>query len=400
MARSGDDVAGSRTVPTNIQEESHLEDEINLIDYFRVLWGRKYFVVLGSVLPALMVGLIIFLLPRNYKMTYIYEFGLDEKGYKTLLDKFYSAENLGKIVAKLRENGLDKYAQKIASAHTDKVLKKLVNFEVSPSYFEVINTSKTTDIDHLRKIQQVSGSLLAMTTVGRSRKDLQKVSFIMRDNFEKVIPLYGVKHDLNSTIANFKTEMANIEENRFSLELELERKKATLAKLKKVEPKGLDKIPGDVVLQFGNVGENSAYLPLAYQIQATESQIIGLEESIRANQEKYNYNKGLLGPIERLFDRVRNGTSSYYTIEEFHSFLTGMISDYQDEELKDYLNAYIKKIENIISTNIPVIEKPMVYCVPKGVAKKSAIVFVISLMVSIFAAFLLAGSKKSQDKAL
>jgi uncharacterized protein involved in exopolysaccharide biosynthesis len=40
-------------------------DEINLIDYFRVLWKRRYFIVLGSVLPALIVGLILFLRPRR-----------------------------------------------------------------------------------------------------------------------------------------------------------------------------------------------------------------------------------------------------------------------------------------------------------------------------------------------
>ena len=33
------------------------EDEINLMDYLLVLWKRKWFIFLASVLPALVVGL-------------------------------------------------------------------------------------------------------------------------------------------------------------------------------------------------------------------------------------------------------------------------------------------------------------------------------------------------------
>jgi len=47
------DVPPSPPVSTKVHQESHFEDEINLADYFRVLWKRKYFIVLGSVLPDL-----------------------------------------------------------------------------------------------------------------------------------------------------------------------------------------------------------------------------------------------------------------------------------------------------------------------------------------------------------
>ncbi|MHC4632910.1 MAG: hypothetical protein ACYS9C_16815 [Planctomycetota bacterium] len=90
-------------VSTKVRQESHFEDEINLADYFSVLWKRKYLIVLGSVLPALVVGLVIFLGPRSYKVTYTYDIELDEKSYKMLLDRFYSAENLDRLTSKLRE---------------------------------------------------------------------------------------------------------------------------------------------------------------------------------------------------------------------------------------------------------------------------------------------------------
>ena len=175
------------------REANTYEDEINLMDYFLVLWKRKWFIFLASVLPALVVGLVIFLGPRNYKITYLYNTGLDEKNYKILLDQFYCAENLEKIVNRLNENGLGKCAQQIDRAGRIQDLKEFINLEVSPSFFE--NLDKTS-IEDLQKIQQAKGTLLAMTITDTPQKDMYTISSIMRDDFEKVIRRYDRSYTL------------------------------------------------------------------------------------------------------------------------------------------------------------------------------------------------------------
>jgi len=73
-------VANSQPIPNDAQEAANIyKDETNLIDYFKVLRKRNCFILLGSILPALVVGLITFLWPRDYKMTYVYETGLTGK---------------------------------------------------------------------------------------------------------------------------------------------------------------------------------------------------------------------------------------------------------------------------------------------------------------------------------
>jgi len=79
--------------------------------------------------------------------------------------------------------------------------------------------------------------------------------------------------------------------------------------------------------------------------------------------------------------------------------LIDLIDSYENRELKDYLNSYIKKIENRISISAPVTGKPSISAVAKGTVKKSAIVFVIALMLSVFAAFLIEGIQKSRAQA-
>ena len=399
MAGSHNDIPNSRPVPENVRRDANTrEDEINLIDYVRILWKRKRLILLGSILPALAFGLVIFFLPRDYKTTYTYDMGLNEKEYKTLLDKFYGGENLDRVISKLEENGLNKFARKIAKATVDKLKAKFIGFEVSPSFFETMETFKMEDVREIEEIQRARGTLLAMIITGRPQKDMATISSVVRDNFEKIIPMYSVKQRLNTTIIGLKSDMAAIEENRYTLELDLAKKRAILTKLRDLKPGESGQIASDIILQFGNVAGNSAFLPLAYQVQAVESTIIDLEENIKANEQKYAYYSSLLSLNQRLFDEVKKEESPYYTIQQYHPFLTNILNDYEDKELVDYLNAYIKKIENSMSANIPIMEVPKVYPVPKGTVKKSAIVLAIFIIVTTFAAFLLEAAERSRPR--
>ena len=400
MSSSENDGSNRQTPGSVVQEEANIyKDEINLVDYFIVLWKRKWFIFLASVLPAFVAGLAIFLWPRDYKITFTYNTGLGEKTLKILEDKFYSTENLEKLVEKLREDGFDRYAKKLAETKTAEDLKEFVSFEISPSYFEVIKPSEAKDFEELQKSLQMKETLLFMHMKAKSEENIREIASFCRKNFEQVIPLYSEREELNNKIISLKEMMADIEEARYTLDLQLEGKKTTLEKLKKSSFEGLDKLPSDIVLQFNNIGDNSAFLPLPYQIQATTMQIINLEEQISANSENYDYYTGLLKLNEKLISYIKKVMPSYCTLGQFHSFLTDTLAEYDQKQLLDYLRAYIKRIENKIANVTPLVEKPKVYPVAKGTVKKSGIVFVVSLMLSVFGAFLLEGLQKGQVEA-
>ena len=103
MASLENDRSKKQTTNDDVKEEASIyEDEINLMDYFVVLWKRKWFVFIASVLPPLVVGLAIFIGPRDYKIAFTYNMELDEKAFKVLEDTFYSTENLEKLAEKLQ----------------------------------------------------------------------------------------------------------------------------------------------------------------------------------------------------------------------------------------------------------------------------------------------------------
>ena len=406
------DVPNRPSTPMNVQEEEHpYEDEINLIDYFRVLWKRRHLILLVSVLPALFVGLILFFWPRDYKVTYTYDvndrggYGMgswnpDERNYNMLLVRFYSEENLDRIVNKLRENGLDRYAQLINRAKGKKDLEKFINFEVLPPYADLskLQITQVTNASQLEEIRRLGTMLLNMTITARPANSISGISSVIRENFENVAPIYLIEEQLEALMRKHKAEMAGIEENEFTLELTLKSNKSALEKLRSVKGEVSEKSEGGVMLQF-NVGGQNEYLPLGYQIQARESKIIEMEESIETNKARYDYLKNLLELDGKLSAELKNNASSFYTIRQFHAFLAGLVDRYESKELKDYLSSLIKKIENRISACVPITERPKIYAVSKGTVKKSAIVFVASLMISIFAAFLCEGIQKSRIPA-
>ncbi|MHC4538576.1 MAG: Wzz/FepE/Etk N-terminal domain-containing protein [Planctomycetota bacterium] len=405
MASSQDDTRNNQPDRAASQQQvnSH-EDEIDLADYLRILWKRRHLIVLGSVLPALLVGLILFFLPGNYRVTYIYDIernrqvlldrlydierdrkvlpdrlyradeveelisgsektGPDEHDLKVLLERFYSEENLNKLTAKLRESGVDEYASELSQANV-----KL----------------------------ETSGGLLTVTVIGETQEETRRISATVRDNLEKVIPVFSVKDRLRGAAASAKSRMSDIERNRFYLQLELQKKRAILAKLRNLEPAGSNSIPDGVVLHFNHVRESSEYLPLAYQAQATDANIINIEETISVNQAKHTYYESLLSLNERLADEIENRASSYYTIEQYHSLLADLTGEYKDSALADHLNAYIKEIENLISTNTPLVAKPRIYLIPKD---RATIVFVLLLMITTFGVFLLESVERSKTQA-
>ncbi|MCK4789244.1 MAG: hypothetical protein KAV87_36210, partial [Desulfobacteraceae bacterium] len=323
--------------------------------------------------------------------------GLDEKAYKILLDKFYSAENLDRLTSKLRENGLDEYAQKIAGANTDEALKALVHFEVLPPYMDIAG-AKITDQVELEQIRQLSAQLLNMTVVGRPKNDIPKISLVIRDNLENVISVYTVEQQLTAAARRLRASVVDIEENSFGLELTLKTNKAVLAKLKNIKTSVSDRSVSNIALQF-DISGKTEYLPAEYQIQAAESETVQLEGQIAANEETYNHYKDLLALNEKLLAELRGKMSSYYTIQQYHSFLTALVNSYESKELKSYLNSYIKRIENIISANIPVTERPKIYSVAKGTINKTVKMFGVLLVITMLAALLLEALKKSQARA-
>jgi len=393
MASPHGDTESTRSLSANTGGGADTSgDEIDLIDYFTVLWRRRYFIVLGTVLPSLLVFSISYYTPGDCRISYTYDIRNVESGTvglsgsviaeapaqpdgspqtqvppgtvrTTLADRFYSDENLDKLAARLKERGFDDFAMRLARTNVQ---------------LEVSETS------------------LTLTVTARQQEDIRGISSVVRDNLEKVTPMYFVKDHLRGEIAGLKAAMADIEEDNSRLELELARKKAILARLKTLASTEPAVASGGLTLQLDSLPGSSECLPLPYQVQAADANIVYIEETINANREKCNHYGMLQSLDEKLLEELRNKTSSYYTIEDFCSLVTRMATDHEDGALGRHLSAYARRIENVISAITPIVETPRVNAVPKSSLKKTGMVFAALLMVTTFGVFLLEATQKSR----
>jgi hypothetical protein len=148
-----------------------------------------------------------------------------------------------------------------------------------------------------------------------------------------------------------------------------------------------------LVLQFTDVKNTREFLPLSYQVRAVQSKIIDLQETIRGNEDKYAYCVAVLELNDRLLSQVEQSILTYYTTQQFLSFVGEQLPACKDKAQSDYLKSYMRRTENLVFVSTRAGESPVIYPVPKHLAGIGVVVFIASLMVTIFAAVVLEYSR-------
>lgn len=378
---------------TRRQPDCHRETPLSQL--LRLLWRRRLLIVAGSLVPALAAVAILSLLPRKYTATSVYEHLVRESEYNVLMRRFHSLENLAKIAGQLRDKGLASSAQELLDCRTEDALGKMIRLTASPAYPRRL---PTTDPATSEKISAVQAQLLSIQITGRSPKDVESIIAVVTDNFEHVLPVYAIRNDLKDLVRRYKTMAADIEDNRFNLDMELQREQARLEKLKALEApasgSGQATTEQDqLVLQFTDVRNTREYLPLPYQVRAVASKIIDLQETIRGNEDKYAYCIGVLELTEKLLSRVEQSILTYYTTQQFLSFAGEQLPACTDKAQSDYLKSYMRRTENLVFASARAGVSPVIYPVSKHLAGTGVVVFIASLMVAIFAAVVLESSR-------
>jgi len=374
--------------------------------FLHLLWRRRLLIAVGSLVPALLAALLLFVWPRKYTATFVYEHPVKESEYHVLVRRFYSLENLGKIADQLREKGLGQCAQDLLDCQSEGSLEKLIRLTPSPAYPKRL---QTTDPATSEKISAFQAQLLSVQIAGRPRKDVETIAGVVTANFERVLPMYAIRNDLKELIRRFKTTAAEIEDDRFTLDMDLQKEQARFEKLRALEgsasassdqPAQGQTSRDSLILQFTDLKSGQELLPLPYQIRAVQSKIIDLQETIRSNEDKYTYSVGVLELANKLLNQVEQSILTPYTAQQFLGFVGEQLLACKDKAQADFLKSYMRKTENLVLVSTRAGESPVIYPVPRHLVGVSLLVFIASLMVMIFAGVVLEcpGEPLSRDR--
>lgn len=363
---------------------SGIDREPAIVSHLGLLWRRRYLIVFGSLIPALAVGAILYFWPAAYTATFVYERPVTEKQYNVLVRRFYSSENLGKIVNRLEAEGLGDYAEKLSNLETEESLKELIGFRVSPQYPA---RRVTTDPATSELISKFQAQLLYIDITADSPQMVAKAGAVIRDNIENVLPIYDIRNDLKELTRQFKVLAAEIEENRFSLSLDLQQEKARLQELTNLGDAPSETTEGGLSIEFTDVRSSQEFLPLSYQKRAVQSKIIDVQETLNSDKEKYTYYLGVLKLNDKLLEEIESGILTYYTVQQYFEFLGGKLLEYRKDEdspVADYMKSYVRKTQNLVLVNTRAGESPVVYPVSKRTLNRAAMTLIVSAMVATF----------------
>jgi len=355
-----------------------------ILRYLHLLWMNRFMIAALSVTPAVAVALLLSLWPPRYNATFVYERQLSESQHTVLLQRFYSQENLDKIIRRLREQGLADYAGKLDKARVRQSFNSLIRFEVSPMYPKRL---QTTDPTTSAQISAFQARLLSVKVIGDSDQQVLKAGAIVTDNVESVLPVYDIRNELKESIQRYQTLAAEVEDNRFTLTVDLQMEQAKLQKLKGVDGAAQTSQNG-IVLQFTDVKNSSEFLPLSNQILAVQSRIIDLQETLSSNTEKYAFYLKVLDLNNRLLKQIEGNLLTDYTVQQFMTFLGEQLLACKEDTVADYLKSYIRKTENLVQVSTRAGEKPVVYPISRGAARNGILAFVLFFMIAAFTAVL------------
>lgn len=362
--------------------------------YLSLLWRYSLVIAALSLGPAVAVALLLVLWPSQYVAASVYERQLSESQYSVLQQRFFSQENLDKIIFHLRGRGLEKYARRLDKARGRQSFGKLIRFGVSPMYPRRL---QTTDPNTSTQISNFQARLLYVTVFGGSEDQVLTTGAIVTNNLENILPLYDIRNGLKESIQEYKRLAAEIEDKRFALTVDLQREQARLLKLKSVD--GIASQPGqdNIVLQFNDIKSSSEFLPLSYQVLAVHSRIIDLEESVAGDAEKYAYYLKVLDVSDRLLNRIESSLLTDYTVGQFLESLREQLKTSQDAAVTDYLQSYMRRTENLVQMSTRAGEKPAVYVVSRSIVKNSILAFVVFLMIALLTSVLLEYRRQQSD---
>ena len=381
------------------------EDEINLIDYLRVLWKWKWLIIAGTLICAIIAAVISFQMPKIYRIATVIEpgiIGLDKSGN-------YIYMNSQNISGKINEGVYNES------------IKKLLNIDPSKTNLEF-----KADVGKFTNQIRISAEC-KQKDVDLGLEASRKLITIISDDYEKVVEQR--KNDYDMQIAAKKNQISRIEtQGRKDIDEQILPKQNEIKKTEMQWRRATDK---QVALKLNNIERKRNQIKLQQQIlEAARQRIKELEldaKKIKNNTEKIIKQRDVLLKDNRAKDALflllyattiqQNETYSTRLSNQIYSLKanvqakeanieelkldTGFITT-EIEELKLYrteglqgeiddittqINALTSEKGNI--SNIRVIQNPEVSSMPVKSKKKQIVLLsvVVGLFFMIFLAF-------------
>ena len=404
------------------------EDEINLIDYLRVLWKWKWLIIAGTLICAIIAAMISLQMPKIYRVAMVIEpgiIGLDKS-------RNYIYMNSQNISGKINEGSYNKSIKKLLNTDSSKT-----NFEFKADVSKFTNQirinaeCKEKDINLGLKASKLLIALISddgekvveqrkndydMQIVAKQneiskvetqeRKDIDEQILLKQNEIKKTEIQWRrdtdkqVRLKLNSI--NKKRDQIKLQEG--ILETTRQRLKELELEAKKVKD-NTEKIikQRDILLKDSRTRDDISLLLYATTIQQNVSYSIQLGNQIYSLRTNVQAKEANIEELNRDIDLVTTEIENLklYGTETLQAKMDGIRTEIEKlklqraEGLPAEINIYIKEQIKLLTSakenisNIKVLQNPEVSSAPVKSKKKQIVLLsvVVGLFFMIFLAF-------------
>ena len=299
------------------QMREHFDDEVQLIDYLRVIWKWKWLIILGTFLCMVVAGVVSFNMPKIYEVSMTIEpgiIGVNRDG------KFIYLDSRDNIEEKIKE-GL--YNRRIQKALNINPLETDIKFEVRPqkgtNFIKVTSEWKDPEVEF--------GKKALVNLLGFISKEYENIVQQRKGDYEKQILM----------------NQNQIKENEATLKIIQDREKELLPEIKNVKD-NTEKIVrerNNVLQHKGNsddislliysttIQQNVAYFnQLSNQINdiRTKKEIASMKiENLKVQIDRLNLEKSIINNI-RVLQNPEASLSPIKPKKRLNILLAGVIA--------------------------------------------------------------------------
>ena len=207
----------------------HFDDEIQLIDYLRVIWKWKWLIILGTLVCMVVAGVVSFNMPKIYEVSIAIEpgiIGVSGDGKFIYIDSLNNIE--GKIIGGIYNRGIQ---EALNINPLENGMKFETGIQKGTNFIKVTSEWEENKIElGLRASEQLAASLSKEyeEIVGQRRGDYTK-QILMKQNQIKEVEIQ--RKDIDKQIFKQQNQIAKIETQRKDIDQQV------LFKLNKIEGK-------------------------------------------------------------------------------------------------------------------------------------------------------------------
>ena len=359
------------------------EDEINLIDYLRVLWKWKWLIIAGTLICAVAAAVISFQMPKIYEISTVIEpgiIGVTNSGNYTYM-------NSKNISGKINEGAYNKSIKKLLNIHPSKTnLEFQADVGKFTNQIKISAECKEKDVD---LGLEASKKLIAIISddykkvVEQRKNDYDKQIAAKKNQISKIETQERKDIDKQVTLKlnNIKRKRNQIKLQQEILEITRQRIKELKLEAKKNKDNTEKIVKQREILLKDNRAKDALFLLLyATTIQQNEAY------SIRLSNQIYNL-RANIHDKEANIEELKVDTGFIATeIEELKLYRAEGLP-VEIDNIKEQIRVLTSGKENI--SNIKVIQNPEVSSVPVKSKKKQIVLLsvVVGLFFMIFLAF-------------